>query len=577
MKKFTQIAILCMAGLFGPLQALLAQTGGSNQGFAVTFPNSAITFTSGNQMEVRWNVAGTDQAPFLLSQVKISLSTDGGQTFSQVLNPSTANDGVELVQVPNAPTIQGRIQISCLGGEIIANSAPNFNIQAAQGRVATPVISPGTSNFSGPFNCIISCATPDAKIYYSTNGNSPVPGTHFTKVYSGPFAVMGNTTVRALAMRQNWTTSLTSAAFYTFPNTVPQAQVPTTSHPSGTYTGAQSVSLHSQQTGASIFYTTNGNTPVIGTTFTRLYTSPFQVSATSTIRAMAVVSGMSNSPILVSNLTLNNAIQLTAPVISPGTSNFSSTATVTITNANPAATIYYSITGNIPVPGAFHTQIYTQPFTISASTTVRAIATLPSAPNTPPIPNSPVSVAFLTLQMPIAATPVINLPSGNYSGLQNISISTSTPDAQIYYTTNGNVPVVGTSFTRLYTGPMTVFNTTTIRAITVKQGLQNSNVAAAFISFVGGRKSLDPGLEEFEASEFRVFPNPGKNIINIRGLEGKAKEGKIQVFNALGTLVYQQSVDLGQDEIQLDLGELKAGMYFIKETSTQKMKRWMRK
>ena len=49
-------------------------------------------------MNVTWNASGN------AANVKISLSTDGGNTFPTVLAASTANDGSESVLVPNTVT-----------------------------------------------------------------------------------------------------------------------------------------------------------------------------------------------------------------------------------------------------------------------------------------------------------------------------------------------------------------------------------------------------------------------------------------------------------------------------------------
>ncbi|HRH36648.1 MAG TPA: chitobiase/beta-hexosaminidase C-terminal domain-containing protein, partial [Catalimonadaceae bacterium] len=72
-------------------------------------------------------------------------------------------------------------------------------------------------------------------------------------------------------------------------------------------------------------------------------------------------------------VTLNNVIpvQVATPVITPPTGTYSTTQTISISCATPGASIYYSATGNIPVVGASHTKLYTGPFQILQSATVR--------------------------------------------------------------------------------------------------------------------------------------------------------------------------------------------------------------
>ncbi len=53
--------------------------------FIVTNPNTAVTWSGGSTQTVSWNVANTNLAPVDCANVKISLSTNGGNTFPTVL------------------------------------------------------------------------------------------------------------------------------------------------------------------------------------------------------------------------------------------------------------------------------------------------------------------------------------------------------------------------------------------------------------------------------------------------------------------------------------------------------------
>ena len=78
---------------------------------------------------------------------------------------------------------------------------------------------------------------------------------------------------------------------------------PVANPPGGTYSGNQSVTLTSATEGVAIYYTTNGNTL---TTSSVLYTSPIVVSENTTIMAIAVRSGMTNSDVLTAAYTITN-------------------------------------------------------------------------------------------------------------------------------------------------------------------------------------------------------------------------------------------------------------------------------
>lgn len=73
-------------------------------------------------------------------------------------------------------------------------------------------------------------------------------------------------------------------------------------------------------------------------------------------------------------------------------------------------------------------------------------------------------------------SPSFSLPAGTYPSEQMVEITDGTPNATIYYTTDGTTPT--TSSTE-YTGPITVPSTETIEAIAVASGYTNSVVAAA--------------------------------------------------------------------------------------------------
>jgi hypothetical protein len=120
-------------------EMLLNISGGSGP-FAVTQPNTNVTWTTGTHQTVTWDVAGTSTAPVSAPNVRISLSTDGGNTFPIVLAASSLNDGSEDVLVPNTPTTTARIKVEALGNVFFDVSDTTFTIAA------------GCPAFLNPFN-----------------------------------------------------------------------------------------------------------------------------------------------------------------------------------------------------------------------------------------------------------------------------------------------------------------------------------------------------------------------------------------------------------------------------------------
>ena len=77
---------------------------------------------------------------------------------------------------------------------------------------------------------------------------------------------------------------------------------------------------------------------------------------------------------------------------------------------------------------------------------------------------------------PTCATPTFDPAEGTYTSAQNVTISTETQGATIYYTTDGSTP---TTSSNLYSSAIPVSETTTIKAMAVKEDYNNSTVATA--------------------------------------------------------------------------------------------------
>lgn len=103
---------------------LLANTAGP---FLVT-TNAPGEWEAGETRTVTWDVANTDVAPVSATDVKISLSLDGGWTYPIVLAASTANDGSADIVVPNVVSDQARIKVEAVGNIFFDISNEDFTI-----------------------------------------------------------------------------------------------------------------------------------------------------------------------------------------------------------------------------------------------------------------------------------------------------------------------------------------------------------------------------------------------------------------------------------------------------------------
>lgn len=107
---------------------MIVTISGTSGPFAVTAPNTAITWGSGTSQTVTWNVASSNAAPVNCANVNILLSTDGGQNFSTVLASNTPNDGSQVVTLPAGESTTCRIKVESVGNIFFDISNTNFTI-----------------------------------------------------------------------------------------------------------------------------------------------------------------------------------------------------------------------------------------------------------------------------------------------------------------------------------------------------------------------------------------------------------------------------------------------------------------
>ena len=162
---------------------------------------------------------------------------------------------------------------------------------------------------------------------------------------------------------------------------------------------------------------------------------------------------------------LAGATQTDAPAISPGTESFTGSVSVTISDATPGATIYYTTNGSAATASSTK---YTGPITVSSTETINAIAS-----STGLILSTQTSATFTSTAQ--AASPVFSLATGTYSTSQSVTISDSTTKAVIHYTLDGSTP---TASSPVYSAALTVSATETVSAIAIATGYNNSPVVS---------------------------------------------------------------------------------------------------
>ena len=231
--------------------------------------------------------------------------------------------------------------------------------------------------------------------------------------------------------------------------------------PSGTYPSAQTLTLTDATPGAAIYYTTNGTLP---TTASQRYVGPIQLTSIGSISAFAVASGDYPSPVVTASYVIQTPAA--TPTFSYPSGKYSTELTVAISDKTPNAAIYYTFNGTTPIPGK--SALYSRPITFGQSVTVQAVAVA--------LPDFTLSAIGSATYSFAAAAPVLSPPAGTYAASQQVTISSATPTALIFYTTNGSVPSASST---KYTGPITVAKSEQVRAIAIETGFTPSPVVSA--------------------------------------------------------------------------------------------------
>ena len=269
---------------------------------------------------------------------------------------------------------------------------------ASLGTVATPTFSEGGGTYTGVQSVTLYDTTPNATIYYTTNGTTPSTS---SAVYSAgsQISVGSNETIDAIAVASGYTNSAVASAAYVI--NLPVAATPTFSEGGGTYTGMQSITLYDATPGATIYYTTNGTTP---TTSSSVYSAsnPIKVGSNETIEAIAVASGYTNSAVASAAYVINLPVAAT-PTFSEGGGTYTGVQSITLYDATPGATIYYTTNGTTPSASS---TVYSAGTSISVSTseTIKAMAVAPAYAGS--------AVTSAAYQITVAASLI---PNGTYS------------------------------------------------------------------------------------------------------------------------------------------------------------------
>ena len=152
------------------------------------------------------------------------------------------------------------------------------------------------------------------------------------------------------------------------------------------------------------------------------------------------------------------------PTFSPAPGAYNPGQVVTLSDTTTGAVIHCTTDGSTPTPSS---PVCTT-LTLNTTTTIQAIAVATG------YNNSAIASGTFTISLPTAATPTFSPAPGAYNPGQVVTLSDTTIGAVIHCTTDGSTPTASSPVCTT----LTLNTTTTIKAIAVATGYNNSAVAS---------------------------------------------------------------------------------------------------
>lgn len=312
----------------------------------IQWPSSVTSFT---QIKGTITPAVTGKEGFLVAASTATPLEGDFKSINQVINEfPTGSYQFKLEFLDAADNSVGLTYREALNVYKNMTSSKAYSVPEAIFPIETPTITMDES-----FQVSISCATSGVKIFYTTDGSD---STISDAEFSTAFSISQNTTVKAIAVREDRLSSAVGEAFLEVP-----AAAPTFSLDAGTYDSPRTITLISATNGATIYYSLDG---MITSTE---YSKAIPINENTVVTAYAVHPNHSNSS--VSSAAYK--IQAGKPTFSLKEGSYSGAQTLDLFSATDGSTIYYTTDGLAPTTGS---QVFGSSISLNTTTTVRAYA-----------------------------------------------------------------------------------------------------------------------------------------------------------------------------------------------------------
>ncbi len=253
-------------------------------------------------------------------------------------------------------------------------------------------------------------------------------------------------------------------------------------------------------TAPNVNYFVDGGTATAVTVSNNTYTIS-GISATSSLKIQNA--NTSNTQLRIKTITItysssSGSTTVSTPTFTPAAGTYNDAQDVEITTSTDGATIYYTTDGSDPTTAS---SVYSAAIPVTTNTTIKAYAVKDG------MTDSEIAEAAYVINYKVA-TPIFTPAAGTYNEAQNVKITTETDGATIYYTTDGTDP---DETSTEYTAAIPVAETMTIKAIAVKDGYTDSEIATAEYTIV------DTGNWVFDELTYDLIGVSGTNYTTWSG------------------------------------------------------------
>ena len=143
---------------------------------------------------------------------------------------------------------------------------------------------------------------------------------------------------------------------------------------------------------------------------------------------------------------------------------------------------------------------------------------------------------------PAAAAPVITPAGGTFGASQNVTLSTTTASATIYYTLDGTEP---TPASTVYTGPITISTDTTVRALASATGYIQSAVSGASFTVLGQTPTVTfmPGAGTYTTAQQVTIADTDTSANIYYTTDGSTPTASSQLYAGPITVAASESIN----------------------------------